>query len=119
MARLLRFLETLFKIPETTPQRFSIIFHFSDDMGTLISLAFDGRRRAPRHHVRQIGMILAQPGRPVCYCLVMDTSERGVRIRTRSDFQAPSEFVMRLRNIDRRYSLVWREGFEMGAKLVG
>jgi len=118
MARLPRFLETLFKTPERTPQRFPIIFHFSDDMGTLISLTFDGRRRKPRHRVRQIGTILAQPGRPVCYCLVLDTSEGGVRIRTRSDFQAPSKFVMRLGNIDRKYSVVWREGPILGAKLV-
>ena len=87
-------------------------------MGTVVSLAFDGRRRRPRHRVRQIGMILAQPGRAVCYCLLMDRSEGGVRIRTRSDFQAPSEFVMRLGDIDRRYSVVWCEGPILGAKLV-
>jgi hypothetical protein len=92
--------------------------HVGDDMGTVISLAFDGRRRRPRHRVRQIGIILAQPGCAVWYCLVLDMSEGGVRIRTRSDFKAPGEFVMRLGNTDRRYSVVWREGPVLGAKLV-
>jgi hypothetical protein len=87
-------------------------------MGTVISLAFDGRRRRPRRRVRQIGMILAQPDWPICYCLVLDKSEAGVRIRTRSDFKVTREFVMRLGNTDRRYSVVWREGSVLGAKLV-
>jgi len=79
-------------------------------MGTVISLAFDGRRRRQRHRV--------QPGWAVCYCLVLDKSDNGVQIRTRSDFQAPSEFVIRVGNTDRRYSVVWRKGPVLGAKLV-
>jgi len=87
-------------------------------MGTVISLAFDGRRRRRRHRVHQIGLILAQPGYAGCYCLVIDRSDGGVQIRTRSDFEAPSKFVMRLGNTDRRYSVVWRKGPVLGAKLV-
>jgi len=84
----------------------------------VISLAFDGRRRTPRHRVHQIGLILAPSGGAVCYCLVMDMSGGGAQIRTRSDFKAPSEFVMRLGNADRRYSVIWRKGPVLGAKLV-
>jgi hypothetical protein len=87
-------------------------------MGTVISLAFDGRRRAPRRAVRQIGTILSKQGMATCYCLVLDRSDGGVRIRTRSDFKTPSEFVMRLGNADRRYTVVWRKGPVLGAKLV-
>jgi len=87
-------------------------------MGTVIPLAFDGRRRTRRHRVHQIGLILAQPGGAVYYCVVMDRSDGGIQIRTRSDFKAPSEFVMRLGTTDRRYSVVWREGPVLGARLV-
>jgi hypothetical protein len=87
-------------------------------MGTVISLAFDGRRRTPRHAVRQIGTILTHQGRAACYCLVLDRSAGGVRIRVRSDFEPPNDFVMRLGNTDRRYSVVWRKGPIAGARLV-
>jgi len=82
------------------------------------SPAFKDRRRTRRHPVHQIGMILAQPGGTALYCLVVDRSDGGVRIRTTSDFEAPNEFVMRVGNADSRYSVVWRKGPVVGAKLV-
>ncbi len=115
MTRLLRSFKTLFKIPEIAPQTF---FTPGADMGTVVTLAFDGRRRTPRHAVRQIGMILGQQGATACYCLVLDRSDKGVRIRIRSDFEAPSDFVMRIGNADLRYSVVWRKGSILGARLV-
>jgi len=87
-------------------------------MGTVISLTFEERRRTPRRQVHQIGMILAEPREAASYCLVTDRSDGGVRIRTRSDFEASSNFVMRLGNTDFRYSVVWRKGHILGAKLV-
>jgi hypothetical protein len=87
-------------------------------MGTVISLAFDGRRRTPRRPVRQIGLIFARTGETAHYCLVVDRSKTGVRIRTTSDFEAPSQFVMRIGNTDLKYSVVWRQNQLVGAKLI-
>jgi hypothetical protein len=106
-----------FKIPQKVLDK-DLDHYVGDDMGTVIPLAFDGRRRRPRRRIRQIAIILAEPGSAVSYCLVTDTSDDGVQIRTRSDFEVPKEFVMRLRNTDRRYTVVWREGPVLGAKLV-
>ncbi len=78
---------------------------------------FEERRRTPRRQVHQIGMIFA-PREAASYCLVTDRSDGGVQIRTRSDFEPPSDFVLRLGNTDFRYSVVWRKGSVIGAKVV-
>lgn len=74
------------------------------------------QRRAPRHPVQQIGMISAKGAEPR-YCLIIDRSDDGVRIRTTSDFQAPDQFVLRSRAAEARYKVIWREGSMLGAKL--
>jgi hypothetical protein len=68
------------------------------------------RRREPRLPVLQIGMILADPGAAPRYCLILDRSNSGVRLRTTSDFQAPSEFFLRCMDTESKYKVVWRRG---------
>jgi hypothetical protein len=76
------------------------------------------RRREPRHPVQQIGMITAQPREQPRYCLIVDRSEHGVRLRTTSDFAAPDEFLLRFAATEARYNVVWRKGSILGAKRV-
>jgi len=83
----------------------------------MISSTFE-RRRAPRHPVQQIGMISAQSGGDPRYCLVVDRSDGGVRLRTTSDFEAPDQFVLRFAATEARYNVVWRKGSILGARLV-
>jgi hypothetical protein len=83
----------------------------------MISPATD-RRRAPRHLVQQIGMILVDPGTTPRYCLIVDRSSSGVRVRTTSDFQAPSEFLLRCADTEFKYKVVWRNGSLLGAMLI-
>jgi len=76
------------------------------------------RRREPRHPVLQIGMILANPSAAPRYCLIVDRSYSGVRLRTTSDFQAPSEFFLRCMGTESKYKLVWRRGSSLGAMVT-
>ena len=83
----------------------------------MISSAFE-RRRAPRHPVQQKGMISAQSGGEPRYCLIVDRSDDGVRLRTTSDFKAPDQFFLRFAATEARYNVVWRKGSILGARLV-
>jgi len=76
------------------------------------------RRREPRHPVLQIGMILANPSAAPRYCLIVDRSNSGVRLRTTSDFQAPSEFFLRCMDTETKYKVVWRHGSSLGAMVT-
>jgi hypothetical protein len=82
----------------------------------MISSTFE-RRREYRHPVQQIGMISAQRGGQPRYCLIVDRSESGVRLRTTSDFEAPDQFVLRFATTEARYNVVWRKGSILGAKV--
>jgi hypothetical protein len=83
----------------------------------MISSTFQ-RRREPRHLVQQIARISAQPGGDPRYCLIMDRSKSGVRLRTTSDFEAPDQFVLHFAAAEAKYNVVWRKGSILGAKLV-
>jgi len=73
------------------------------------------RRCEPRHPVRQIGMISGQSGGRARYCLIVDRSDWGVRLRTTSDFAAPEQFILRFAAMEARYHVVWRKGSILGA----
>jgi hypothetical protein len=83
----------------------------------MISHATD-RRRAPRHPVQQIGMMRVDPDSALRYCLILDRSSGGVRVRITSDFQAPSEFLLRCAASEFKYKVVWRNGSLLGAMLI-
>jgi hypothetical protein len=76
------------------------------------------RRRTPRQPAGQIGAIIAELGVAPRYCLVIDKSAGGVRIRTTHDFQAPNEFVLRFVDTEARCNVVWRNGPVLGAEFV-
>jgi PilZ domain len=82
-----------------------------------MSSAFE-RRCEPRHPVQQIGMISGEPGGRPRYCLIVDRSDSGVRLRTTSDFAAPEQFILRFAAMEARYHVVWRKGSILGAKRV-
>src|SRR5690242_5405053 len=84
VTRLLCPIKLFLKFSKELHKPFWSIFHVGGDMGTVISLTFEERRRTPRRQVHQIGMILAEPREAASYCLVTDRSDGGVRIRTRS-----------------------------------
>jgi hypothetical protein len=83
----------------------------------MISPATD-RRRAPRHPVQQIGMIRVDLDSTPRYCLILDKSSGGVRVRTTSDFQAPGEFLLRCAASELKYKVIWRNGSLLGAMLI-
>jgi hypothetical protein len=83
----------------------------------MIAPAID-RRREPRHPVQQIGMILVNPGATPRYCLIVDRSNSGVRVRTTSDFQASNEFLLRCADTEFEYKVVWRNGPTLGAMRI-
>ncbi len=68
---------------------------------TVMSSAFKERRRTPRWAVGRIAMILSEVGAAPRYCLVIDQSDGGVRIRTTPDFEVPSEFTLHCGDISR------------------
>jgi hypothetical protein len=76
------------------------------------------RRREPRHPVVQIAAILTNPTAEPRYCLIVDRSNSGVRLRTTSDFQAPSEFLLRCADRESKYKVVWRRGPSLGAIVI-
>jgi hypothetical protein len=80
--------------------------------------AFD-LRRGPRHPTRHLGKIVGEPNAPAQYCLIEEISDRGVRIRTTSDFEAPIVFILRFGKQQAKYKVVWRKGRLVGAELVG
>jgi hypothetical protein len=85
---------------------------------TAVNSPATDRRRAPRHPVRQIGVILAHPNGAPRYCLILDKSDGGARVRTTSDFDAPNEFFLRLAETESKYRVVWRNGSVLGVMRV-
>ena len=91
---------------------------FGDTMRCTVTSPTMDRRREPRHPVLQIAMILANPSAAPRYCLILDRSNSGVRLRTTSDFQAPNEFFLRCKDTESKYKVVWRHGASLGAMVV-
>jgi hypothetical protein len=71
-----------------------------------------------RRPLGHIAIIMAEPGGTPHYCLVIDSSDGGVRISTSHDFEVPNQFVLRLSGEEATYKVIWRKGRQVGAKLV-
>src|SRR5262249_8236931 len=54
----------------------------------------------------------------VSYCLSLNRSNSGVRLRTTSDFDAPSEFLLRCIDTSSKYKVVWRHGSSLVAMVI-
>jgi hypothetical protein len=84
---------------------------------SVVPPAFD-LRRSPRHPVRHLGKILTEPNALPRHCLIEEMSDGGMRIRTTSDFDAPSVFILQFADQEARYKVIWRKGHLVGAELV-
>jgi PilZ domain len=79
------------------------------------------RRQTPRQELGRVAKILTGKGAPARYCFVVNMSEGGVRI-TAKHFDLPSEFVLTFPGMggseEGTYKVIWRNGADVGAKLV-
>jgi hypothetical protein len=92
---------------------------FAETIGdTVISRGFIERRRTRRWPVGHIRMVRVEAGAVPRYCLVIDESDGGVRIRTPPDFEVPSELILRRGDTQTTCKTVWRRGPLVGAEVV-
>lgn len=77
------------------------------------------RRRAKRHRIAHLAMMLVGEATPARFCVVTELSDGGIRINT-TGYTIPEEFGLRLAPsaIPRRYQVIWRFGQDVGAKLI-
>jgi hypothetical protein len=68
------------------------------------------RRHTLRRPLGHLAVIMAEPGAPPHYCLVIDSSDGGVRVSTSHDFEVPNQFMLRLSGEEANYKVVWRKG---------
>jgi len=80
------------------------------------------RRLSHRRILNRMAKILVGNGTLPRDCLVTDISDGGVRLHIEG-FDVPDEFVLMLSgdgfsNKERAYQVVWRLGYEIGAKFL-
>ena len=86
-------------------------------------LAHDERRSSRRRMLNRVAKIRPSNGALPRDCLIIDISDGGVRLHAEG-FDVPDEFVLVLSGDDiklkeRAYKVVWRSGYEIGAKFLG
>lgn len=88
----------------------------------MLSRKSDEHRQSPRYPLERLAKIQPGNGSPQRYCKVIDVSDGGVRLQA-FGFEVPDEFVLMLAGDgpaqDGRYSVIWRFGYDVGAKYVG
>jgi hypothetical protein len=77
---------------------------------------FKNGRRTVRRRLGHIGTIIAEQNATPHYCLVIDETDRGVRVRAPQNFDVPSKFILRHSGTEARYKVIWRKGRQVGAK---
>jgi PilZ domain-containing protein len=80
---------------------------------------FIERRNSVRHTFNRYARIQVEMSGPSRDCLIVDMSENGVRLHCESEF--PDDFTLVISDTPRpRRScrVVWRLGFEIGAKFI-
>jgi hypothetical protein len=85
---------------------------------TMIWHTFDNGRRTVRRRLGHIGTVMAEPGTTPRYCLVIDESDSGVRVRATPDFEVPGKFILSHAGTEARYKVVRRNGRLVGAERV-
>jgi len=83
----------------------------------------EDRRQSPRRAFNRIGKIQVATGTLPRDCLITNISDGGVRLYVEG-FEVPDEFTLLLSgeglgDTERRYRVVWRLGFEVGAEFIG
>jgi hypothetical protein len=80
------------------------------------------RRLSQRRVLNRVAKIQIGSGGLPRDCLITDISDGGVRLHVEG-FEVPDEFVLLLSGDDvareRVYKVVWRLGYEIGAKFLG
>ena len=81
------------------------------------------RRRSRRRQINRVAKIQFGSGTLPRDCLITDISDGGVRLHVEG-FDVPDDFILLLSsedfgNRERIYRVVWRLGYEIGAKFVG
>ncbi len=81
------------------------------------------RRLSPRRLLNRMAKIQVGAGTLPRDCLVTDISDSGVRLHVEG-LEIPNEFVLLLSGDDlhateRAYRVVWRLGYEIGARFMG
>ena len=83
----------------------------------------DERRRSRRRQINRVAKIQFGSGTLPRDCLITDISDGGVRLHVEG-FDVADDFILLLTGDDigakeRIYRVVWRLGYEIGAKFVG
>ena len=81
------------------------------------------RRRSRRVRMNRVAKIQLGSGTLPRDCLITDISDGGVRLHVEG-FEVPDDFILLLSGEqigarERIYRVVWRLGYEIGAKFVG
>ena len=81
------------------------------------------RRSSRRRQINRVAKIQFGSGSLPRDCLITDISDGGVRLHVEG-FEVPDDFVLLLSGDDvaakeRAYKVVWRLGYEIGAKFLG
>jgi PilZ domain len=81
------------------------------------------RRRSRRRQINRVAKLQFGTGTLPRDCLITDISDGGVRLHVEG-FDVPDDFILLLSGDDigakeRMYRVVWRLGYEIGAKFVG
>lgn len=81
------------------------------------------RRRSRRRVLNRLAKVQCGVGTLARDCLITDISDGGVRLHVQG-FEVSEEFVLSLSGegldvTERAYRVVWRLGYEVGAKCIG
>jgi hypothetical protein len=87
------------------------------------SPSVEERRRSRRRHINRVAKMAFGSGTLPRDCLISDISDGGVRLHVEG-FDVLDDFILVLTGDDigakeRIYRVVWRIGYEIGAKFVG
>jgi|HubBroStandDraft_2_1064218.scaffolds.fasta_scaffold294475_2 hypothetical protein len=91
------------------------------ESNVMLSPEAEEKRGAPRYPLERLAKIQLGHGIPPRYCLITDVSGGGVRINA-FGYTVPDEFVLLLSGDgpaqDGRYEVIWRLGYDVGARLI-
>ena len=90
---------------------------------TTAPLPHDERRSSRRRALSRMAKLQFGNGGLLRDCLITDISDGGVRLHVEG-FDIPDEFILLLdgddfKSKERAYKVVWRLGYEVGAKFLG
>jgi hypothetical protein len=82
----------------------------------------EDQRQALRYPLERVAKLEPADGGRVLFCLVVDTSDGGIRLRGFGEIEIPDQFVLNISGDgparNGRYQVVWRHAPDVGAKLV-